>query len=69
MEIYNTHNLLLNKNPIKTFHLAEGPGGFIESTAYIRNNKLDKYNAITLLDKNGKCSRLEKSRTYYKKIW
>ncbi len=53
MEIYNTHNLLCHKNPINTFHLAEGPGGFIESTAYIRDNNLDRYNGITLLDKNG----------------
>ena len=53
MEIYNTHNLLNFTSPINTFHLAEGPGGFIESTAYIRDNKLDKYNGITLLNKNG----------------
>ena len=53
MEIYNTHNLLNFPSPIKTFHLAEGPGGFIESTAYIRNNNKDQYNGITLLNKNG----------------
>ena len=53
MEIYNTHNLLNFASPIKTFHLAEGPGGFIESTAYIRNNNKDLYNGITLLNKNG----------------
>ncbi len=53
MEIYNTHHLLDTTKPINTFHLAEGPGGFIESTAYIRNNKLDRYNGITLLNKNG----------------
>ena len=52
MEIYNYHNLLSSDTPIKSFHLAEGPGGFIESTAYIRNTKNDSYNAITLLDKN-----------------
>ena len=52
MEIYNTHNLLSSDKPIKSFHLAEGPGGFIESTAYIRNNKEDNYNAITLIDEN-----------------
>ena len=39
MEIYNTHNLLSSDKPIKSFHLAEGPGGFVESTAYIRNNQ------------------------------
>ena len=53
LEIYNTHNLLSFTSPIKTYHLAEGPGGFIEATAYIRDNKLDNYNGITLLNKNG----------------
>jgi len=53
MEIYNYHDLLSSDTPIKSFHLAEGPGGFIESTAYIRNfSKNDSYNAITLIDKN-----------------
>lgn len=52
MEIYNTHNLLSSDKPIKSFHLAEGPGGFVESTAYIRNNQADSYYAITLLEKN-----------------
>lgn len=67
MEIYNTHNLLLYKHPINTFHLAEGPGGFVESTAYIRNNKLDKYNAITLLDKNGSIPDWKKAEQIIKK--
>jgi len=52
MEIYNTHDLLSSEAPIKSFHLAEGPGGFIESTAYIRNTTEDSYTAITLIDKN-----------------
>lgn len=52
MEIYNTHNLLSSEAPIKSFHLAEGPGGFVESTAYIRNTTEDSYNAITLIDEN-----------------
>ena len=39
IEIYNTFDLLNYKEPIKTYHLAEGPGGFIEATSYIRNNK------------------------------
>lgn len=51
-EIYNTFNLLDVKKPITTYHLAEGPGGFIEATAYLRKNKLDKYYGITLIDKS-----------------
>ena len=36
--------------PIKTFHLAEGPGGFIEAVTYMRFNKYDKYYGMTLID-------------------
>lgn len=36
----------------KTFHLAEGPGGFIEAISYIRNNKNDKYYGMTLINDN-----------------
>jgi len=51
IEIYNTHHLLpANEETIKTFHLAEGPGGFIEATTYLRNNKNDLYYGMTLLE-------------------
>ena len=36
---------------INTFHLAEGPGGFIEAVANVRNNKNDNYFGMTLIDK------------------
>ena len=37
MEIYNTFDIFDNMpNQINTFHLAEGPGGFIEATTYLR---------------------------------
>lgn len=44
----------LNKSdaPICSFHLAEGPGGFIEALANIRKCEEDKYIGITLLDDN-----------------
>lgn len=35
---------------IKSFHLAEGPGGFIEALALLRNNPHDLYQGITLVD-------------------
>jgi hypothetical protein len=38
------------KNPIQTFHLAEGPGGFIEAIITLRNNKGDTYTGMTLQD-------------------
>ena len=52
VEIYNTHKIIKTDRPIKTFHLAEGPGGFIEATAVIRANKNDRYYGITLIDKD-----------------
>ena len=33
-----------------TFHLAEGPGGFIEATSYLRQNKYDTYYGMTLIN-------------------
>jgi len=39
-----------NTEPIQSFHLAEGPGGFIEALLYIRNNKNDKYIGMTIMD-------------------
>jgi 23S rRNA U2552 (ribose-2'-O)-methylase RlmE/FtsJ len=35
---------------INTFHLAEGPGGFIEATQYLRKNTDDNYYGMTLMD-------------------
>jgi len=35
---------------LQSFHLAEGPGGFIEALSHIRNNKNDKYIGMTILD-------------------
>jgi len=36
--------------PMKTFHLAEGPGGFIEAVAFLRKNPADLYYGMTLLE-------------------
>lgn len=53
--IYNSDIIKRNgEEPIKTFHLAEGPGGFIECIAYYRKNTNDKYYGITLIDKKDK---------------
>ena len=38
------------KKSIRTFHLAEGPGGFIEAIANARNNPNDVYIGITILE-------------------
>jgi 23S rRNA U2552 (ribose-2'-O)-methylase RlmE/FtsJ len=51
IEICNRMNLLneLNYN-IKSLHLAEAPGGFVEALSYLRDNKNDNYYGITLID-------------------
>lgn len=49
---------------INTFHLAEGPGGFIEATSYLRNNKNDKYHGMTLIDKDPNIPGWKKSQRF-----
>ena len=51
IEIFNLLEYKKTDN-ITTFHLAEGPGGFIEATAYYRKNPEDKYYGMSLI-KNG----------------
>ena len=67
VEIYNCHNILSEKNGIKTFHLAEGPGGFIEATAFLRENKKDIYYGMTLLEKNTNIPNWNKADNIMKK--
>lgn len=52
IEICNMLKLLddYNNTNIKSFHLAEGPGGFIEALCYMRKNKNDKYVGMTLIN-------------------
>ena len=56
VEIVNKYKLVENykETNIKTFHLAEGPGGFIQAISYIRKNKDDKYYGMTLLNDQNK---------------
>lgn len=49
IEILQTFNIRF-EGPIRSFHLAEGPGGFIEALAYTRGNKSDRYIGMSLLD-------------------
>lgn len=52
VEICNTFDVFgpYGVKPIQSFHLAEGPGGFIEAMTYLRFNDEDKYYGMTLLD-------------------
>jgi 23S rRNA U2552 (ribose-2'-O)-methylase RlmE/FtsJ len=49
IEILHNFNFNFPTN-LKSFHLAEGPGGFIEALLYYRKNKQDTYYGITLLE-------------------
>ena len=53
--------------PINSFHLAEGPGGFIEAIANIRKNKNDKYTGMTLLSTDTNVPGWKKSNDILKK--
>jgi len=50
IEIINTFGLYFHSKSIRTFHLAEGPGGFIEAISSMRKNPNDVYIGITLMD-------------------
>ena len=53
IEIMNLLKININEEyPIKSFHLAEGPGGFIEALLQTRNNKEDLYIGMTILNDN-----------------
>jgi len=41
---------MISSVPISSFHLAEGPGGFIEALLNVRKNPKDKYIGMTILD-------------------
>lgn len=55
------------KKPINTFHLAEGPGGFIEALCKYRNNISDKYIGITIQDNNSSVPGWKKSQSFLNK--
>jgi len=56
IELINQMDLIqyFPENNFNSFHLAEGPGGFIEAINYIRKNQLDNYYGMTLIKKNDK---------------
>jgi len=52
------------KSTFKSFHLAEGPGGFIEAVAHIRKNKYDQYYGMTLINNDTKCPGWKNSKKF-----
>jgi 23S rRNA U2552 (ribose-2'-O)-methylase RlmE/FtsJ len=55
VEIINSMELLKHqKGPMKSFHIAEAPGGFIEALSYLRNNINDTYYGSSLINNEDK---------------
>jgi 23S rRNA U2552 (ribose-2'-O)-methylase RlmE/FtsJ len=52
IEILQTFQLAITSQSLNTFHLAEGPGGFIEALSMLRKNKNDIYIGMTLMDEH-----------------
>lgn len=52
------------EDKFKSFHLAEGPGGFIEAVAHLRNNKNDEYYGMTLINNDIKCPGWRSSKKF-----
>jgi 23S rRNA U2552 (ribose-2'-O)-methylase RlmE/FtsJ len=50
--LYENPHTPFAKRPIRTFHLAEGPGGFIEAVVNMRKNPRDVYYGMTILDES-----------------
>ena len=50
IEIMKIFKLEVNSKPIRSFHLAEGPGGFIEALCKQRKCPYDSYIGMTILD-------------------
>ena len=69
IEIIKYFNLFDNyKNkPIKSFHLAEGPGGFIEAFVNTRQNKADNYYGMTLINSSNNIPGWKKSKSFLEK--
>jgi 23S rRNA U2552 (ribose-2'-O)-methylase RlmE/FtsJ/virulence-associated protein VapD len=67
IEIHNLLNLDFGTEPINCFHLAEGPGGFIEAMITLRANEEDKYYGMTLIDDNENIPGWKKSKYFLSK--
>lgn len=56
-----------SSDKINTFHLAEGPGGFIEAIEWFRNNPNDKYYGMTLISNDNNVPGWKKSSHFLSK--
>ena len=68
VEICNNFEIIpANDNPIKSFHLAEGPGGFIEALIFLHDNPKNIYYGITLQSTNYDIPGWKKSQEFLKR--
>ena len=68
IELVNHFNLYKDESEsIKTFHLAEGPGGFIEAIVNLRKNPFDEYYGMTLIDDSDNIPGWKKSNDFLNK--
>jgi 23S rRNA U2552 (ribose-2'-O)-methylase RlmE/FtsJ len=64
IELWKMFKLGDTRESIQTFHLAEGPGGFIEATAFLRKNMNDMYYGMTLINNDPGCPGWKKSHHF-----
>ena len=65
--MFNIFDPYINQKSIKSFHLAEGPGGFIEAFVHTRNNPDDTYYGMTLISDNINIPSWKKSKLFLQK--
>jgi 23S rRNA U2552 (ribose-2'-O)-methylase RlmE/FtsJ len=66
IEILNNYDFSFGSS-IQTFHLAEGPGGFIEAIQHFRDNKNDIYYGMTLMTEDKDIPKWNKCEQYITK--
>ena len=68
IEIVNFYKILdaYNHRSINTFHLAEGPGGFIEAMMKLRKNNDDVYHGMTLINNSRNVPRWTKLQNKFR---
>ena len=68
IEIYYTFSLNeISQNSLTCFHLAEGPGGFIEALIYLRKNSNDIFYGMTLISDDTNIPSWKKSKNFLQK--
>jgi len=69
VEIINMFDLTKTfpSDKMSSFHLAEGPGGFIEALSHVRNNPDDTYVGMTLLSEDTNVPGWRKSQAFLEK--